>query len=130
MYLLEYLESLETLHFLEFNKQTVDIVGELYLDEAKILPGSASIFCSTRRYGASIPEHAIDDDDYQWWSAMQAIGVTSKFGHRIMEERHREMRLSSTLKETIIDMVEMRCEFRESLEDLIKTCPKITKFEG
>ncbi|MCJ1402439.1 hypothetical protein MMC11_005659, partial [Xylographa trunciseda] len=120
----EYLESLATLHFLELNEQAADIAWELYLDDARNLPQRASTLRSARRYVESVPADAIEDDDDQWWSAMQAIGVTSNFGHRIMEERHRAMRLSSTLKETIIDMFEMRYEFLESLDDVIKTPSK------
>ncbi|MCJ1388843.1 hypothetical protein MMC18_001693 [Xylographa bjoerkii] len=99
-YIPEYLESLETLHFLELNKQTADIVRELYLDDARNPPERASTLRSARRYVESVPANAIDDDDDQWWSAMQTIG------------------------EIIIDMFEMRYEFLGSLDDLIKTPSK------
>lgn len=66
------------------------------------------------------PGDAVDEED-DWLGAMEDLGLTRRFQGRLMAPEAKEMRLMASVKEWTIQMITMRCEFLESLDDVIKT---------
>lgn len=65
-------------------------------------------------------QNAIDEED-DWIGLMQRIGLTSNFQSRLMHPEFTEIRLTRSLKEWVTEMMTMRYEFLETLDDVIKT---------
>lgn len=63
---------------------------------------------------------AIDERD-DWVGCMENIGLTKKFQSRLMAPEATAMRSMGSAKEWTIEMITMRYEFLESLDDVIKT---------
>ena len=82
---------------------------------------------SAKRYVASLPlantNASTEEDDWEWEAVITQIGLTKNLQTRITNAKYREMRLASTLKETIYKMFELRYEFLASLDNLIKNPP-------
>ncbi|KAL9636661.1 MAG: hypothetical protein Q9164_002680 [Protoblastenia rupestris] len=112
------LDSQETLEFLELNETTASIVWQRFLERQKECPHRANVLDSAKRYIDSIQKNAIDEDD-DWVEVMIRIGLSSNFQARIMGKDMKEMRLSGSLKEWTIEMMEMRYDFLEALDGKI-----------
>lgn len=115
-------ESLETLKFLEFNDTTAEIVWNRYCRNVTEDPDMADLLESAKAHITYHPANPMWDND-DWIGAMQHMGLSSNFQARLMAEEFRDMRLSGSLKEWVINMIEMRSEFLVALDDIIKAPP-------
>ena len=115
----EYLESLETFKFLEFNEMTAQALWNLYCEIFEDEPCRCDLLQTARRHIRSRSEDAGPGDD--WVGHMDRVGLTNRYQARIMAPEAREMREVASANEWAIQMVTMRFEFLESLDDIIKT---------
>ena len=115
-------ESLETLKFLQFNDATAERVWNRYCQNVAEDPDMANLLESAKAHVTYHPANPMWESD-DWVGAMQHMGLSSNFQARLMAEEFRDMRLSGSLKEWVIDMMEMRSEFLVGLNDVIKASP-------
>ncbi|MCJ1462980.1 hypothetical protein MMC07_001584 [Pseudocyphellaria aurata] len=115
----EYLESLETFRFLEFNEATAQALWHLYCEMLRDDPDRCDLLKTAKRHITSTPGDAGQGDD--WVGHMDRVGLTKSYQARIMAPMAQEMREVASANEWAIQMVTMRFEFLQSLDDIIKT---------
>ena len=116
----DYLESVETLMFLELNQKSAERVWKLYTDELEQRPDRAHLLKSAVNYVWNVSDQIIDDED-NWDAMFESIGLTKDFRDRVMAPEWREMRLMDGVKQMTIDMMDGRYRFLEGLDSMIKT---------
>lgn len=60
------------------------------------------------------------DPDDDWIGAIQGLGLANTFGARIADPGFENMRLSGSLKEWVVMMVEARYKFLATLDEVVK----------
>lgn len=113
------LESLETLQFLEFDDQTSDLIWQAHQERVAQFPQWADLLDSAKRHIEGCVENPMYRND-DWVGGIQRLGIRSTFRDRIMDPAYEHMRLSGSLKEWAIMMIEARYEFLVNLDDTIK----------
>lgn len=121
VFLLETLESVETLHFLELRPGVADNVYAQFQEFKRALPDRASILKSARDHIIASPANAIYEMD-DWAGAIDRLGLTAKFKARLLDPDYTHMRSLGTLKDWVFQMMEMRREFLSTLNiEVIET---------
>lgn len=116
----EFLESAETFEFLEFNEATAQSLWAHYSQMAIDYPDMFDMLQCAKYHVKNSPGDAVDEED-NWLGVMENLGLTRKFQDRLMAPEAKEMRSMASVKEWTIQMITMRYEFLESLDDVIKT---------
>ncbi|MCJ1422359.1 hypothetical protein MMC29_000239 [Sticta canariensis] len=118
----EYLESLETFKFLEFNENAAQALWQLYCQMLRDDPERCDLLKMAKYHITSTPSDAGQERD-EWVGHMDRIGLTKSFQARLMAPEAQEMRDVASANEWAILMITMRFEFLECLDD-IRTPPR------
>ena len=118
----EYLQSVESIHFLEFNEATSHKIYEDFTRAAMQDPDRAHILISAREHVRSISGNADErHGSGVWVGVLQAIGMTSNFQNRIMDPEFEDMRKMGTAKGWVLEAIETRYVFLQQLDNIIET---------
>ena len=118
VYIPEDLESIETLHFLEFVPDTASMIWNSLLLRRQKEPHRADNLNEAKKHISACEDAIWVGDD--WIGTMEAMGLDKSFQARLMHPRFDDMRLSATLKDSVYDMLDMRFEFLSNLDDVVK----------
>lgn len=116
------LDSVETLRFLELNDATARRLWDRYCSDVAEFPQFADLFGLARRWIREATENAMWEGD-DWVGIMQRMGLSNYFQARLMDESFKDIRLSGSVKEWTIEMMEIRYEFLMHLDNVIKAPP-------
>jgi len=114
------LESVETFQFLELRPETARDVFNYFVQRKVEFPDWATTLGAAIDHVESIEGDAYSETD-DWRGIMNAIGLTTNFQNRVMDPEYTRMRLTGTAKFWAVEMMRMRYEFLQSLDNLITT---------
>lgn len=121
----DYLHSFETLKFLELNDVTAQLLWDQFCRDFDENPDWASVHKLARRFITHVPGNAWAEED-DWLGAFEAMGLSRNFVARIMDDEFKDMRLSGSAKQWVLEMMEMRFEFLTTIDAVIQTPPSKT----
>lgn len=113
----EQLECVETFQFLEFMPQQAKILWDRLLAR-RSQPGRASLRIVAVQHIKSFEDVMYAHED--WVGTMDAMGSTKAFQARLMNPDFEDMRFTETLKESVLDMIDIRYAYLKGLDAVIK----------
>lgn len=117
----ETIESVETLCFLELRPEVAEKVYDQFQERKRTFPDRATILKSAKDYISATPADAIYEMD-DWAGAIDHLGLTANFKARLLVSDYTHMRSLGTLKHWVLEMMDMRWEFLQTLSiEVIET---------
>ncbi|KZF20519.1 hypothetical protein L228DRAFT_249276 [Xylona heveae TC161] len=111
----EFIESMETLQYLGFTKETAE---KLWLKiEKRPDPDMNDFMRMVRGWVRSFP-NAVDEDD-DWISVMNKIGIKTRLRQAILTPEYKDIRLSETCHYWINETMQCDFQFLESISNRI-----------
>ena len=123
------LDSVETVEFLEFENERARKLFDHWTDYESQYPGHADLLDvikhHVRHFPLPVSEH--DTDDAAWILGLDTLGCTEVFRSRLLDPAVKKMRLARTIRECVLEMIDIRYDFLTSIDLTIKTPAKGVK---
>lgn len=118
----EYLDSLETVQFLEFQKPTAELLyARFQATDPDDERGPDLIRIITEHVNGTNGDAIAEDSDQVWIEVLTRMGMTANFRARVMTNEFRDMRDMGSAKEWVLYMIEMRWSFLNDLDSVVTT---------
>ena len=118
----EYLQSLETIHFMEFRGNTAETIYSDYLANRELFPGREhNVLKNAKRLVSYKYDRQGMQDSSNWVQNIFDLGLSSKFRERMMDPEYEDMRISRSLKEWVFELLDNRYGFLQTLDSVVRT---------
>ncbi|MCJ1236325.1 hypothetical protein MMC14_004306 [Varicellaria rhodocarpa] len=119
----EYLDSVETLEFLEFRREVAEMIFLNFQKAYEEHPSMSDFLGFICRYIRNYRNNAIGERD-DWEHCLRSMGFIPSFPNRLLDLAFISIRFSRSAKEWAIMMIEMRYQFLSALDRVVKDLPQ------
>ncbi|MCJ1471627.1 hypothetical protein MMC13_000267 [Lambiella insularis] len=115
----EFLYSVETLEFMEFDEPTAHHIWRDFLRiSAAAMPLETELLRFAKDYVRGFEDVVGEEGD--WTGTIRRMGLSGGFASRLMDPEWMEMRCSGSLREWAYEMMIARYEFLQSLDEVMR----------